>query len=168
MTISNKARQANYTLAFDRIMAIVGDGSFSLLIDPRRIDFKDVIPTTWEDLEREGLLVKDAGGIGFQHYRLTSEGWIAGLERLGKLRETVFRQDLQKLLAALKSWVEDRLPHSVLPDQIAARAGLSLDFIGNVIQTKLLEREFPNDLVDVLWRGWNRAVTIPGGFGRKK
>jgi hypothetical protein len=164
LTISTEARRINYNLALNNIMAIIGDGIYDSLIDPRLSNFEGIIRTTWEDLERDQLLVKDPGGIGFQNYHLTSTGWIAGLKLLGKLGEPNFQRDLKRLLAALKSFVEDRVPRPVLPDQIAARAGLSLEFVGNAIRANLLEQEFPNHLVDVEWRGWKRAVTIPGGF----
>lgn len=167
MTISSKTQRDNYDLALRVIMEKLGDAYFSSLIDPCSIEFQGVIRTTWEDLVRDGLLNKE-DGTGIQRYRLTPMGWIEGLERLGKLKEPTFRQDLKKLLASLKSWVEDRLPKHPLPDQIAGKAGLSLEFIGNVLETKLLERQFPNDHVDVEWRGLKRAVTIPGVFGRKK
>lgn len=166
MTLPEHERKANIDLALRRMVAQLGDRAIdNALFDPNGLLFRDVYPTTWDDLREQGW-VTVAHVFGSTRYRLTGAGWIEGLRRTGIIEKPAFRQMVARLSAILKGYVKRRKSEWVVdPKTVARDTRLPEDWIFNAIESHLVAQIFHRR--DASW--WEgekgRLISVPRDFG---
>ena len=173
MTISPQKRAHNIDIALRMMMEGLGDKSFSHCLfevkDPR---YSTIIRTTWAELEQSYFIQEDESTIGNIHYRLTGQGWIEGLRRTGQLRSEALRHKLIGFMTELKDEVKGRKDDQfVFVNDFAAKTKIAADWIINVVESRLLQREFLDLIVDLDWWSHNNrfyVIRIPVMFGMRR
>lgn len=171
MTISVQQRQENLDLALRKMMESVGEKWFGgVLFDVLDPEFKDIMPTTWASLERQWWVNETCSTMGGHiRYRLTGTGWIEGLRLTGALHSVDLRDRIIHLRARLKDQVKGRSGDAdvFLPEFCTAN-GIPKEWLWNVVESKLLEHFFANDIVDIGWWSHNtrlQILRVPVDFG---
>ena len=146
-------------LALSALNEAVGDYFVSQVL-LRKEEFPDVIQTTWEELDEQGLLEQ----IHYENcFILTGRGWLASVLAIDAHRTTNFRQRLAALFSTLKSYVRpSREAKVVLLSQILDKSGLPEGWVSNIIESKYLEEM--NGRKGAAWLKYRTLVLIPGGF----
>ena len=171
MTVSVQHRQENLEFAVRKMMERVGEQWFGgVLFDILDPELKDILPTTWASLERRWLVSKAQSTLdGHVYYQLTGGGWVDGLRLTGILQSTDLRERIIYLRAKLKDQVKGRSGDAdVSIPEFCSANGISRDWLWNVVESKLLENFFPNDIVDIGWWGHNarlHVLRVPVDFG---
>ena len=136
--------------------------------DPKAPSFSSVLSTTWRELESR-FFVDRLDVIGGRTYLLTGDGWFRALELAGDLKDQHLLRRLSTLAAALKSSVKGRQEDTFLyVDAVASQTGLSVDWIFNAIEARLLDRQFKRRGAEWADRGRRRTVIrVPLDFGHE-
>jgi hypothetical protein len=105
MTISPEMRRQNMNLALRKMSERLGEDFFDnggfADTDPY---FSEVLPTAWEELKDEGLVIEVQACMGeHARYMLTGLGWIEAIRLTGKLEDPVFRQQVIDFKTRLKA-----------------------------------------------------------------
>jgi hypothetical protein len=174
LTISTAERQNNCRSALLKMMSLLGDNWVrAVKFDVLDTKFGDIFRTTWKELEREGLIAESISTMGGHIcYRLTGAGWIEGLRLTAKLDSQELREQMIGLRAELKKQVKGReRDAAVLLHQFAEETRIAEGWIWNVVDSRLLSRFFPDDMVDVDWwdndhRAWLMRIPIDIGMKR--
>jgi hypothetical protein len=147
------------------MLTIVGEGRLDgTLFEPDDARFKDILPTTWEDLEEACFLVQ----MSIWDYRFTALGWLKALDAVGTLGSPEMNEKLGRLCAAMKRRCEEGGRHrdGTTIDELATETGFSEDWIYNAIESHLIRECF--NRVDCEWEpgdGMKNHVMIPARFG---
>jgi hypothetical protein len=180
MTISKEDRQRDIDFALKQIMQIVDAKFFHhVLLDPISPKLANILRTTWRDLRSPQYLYVEKADtpIGCEAwYRLTGRGFKAGLERTGQRTDPITRQNLIELRKAMKAHIKEINRQNEVPvtlSSVAQRAHVPLMWAANVIESGLLQDEWPEDKVSVTW--WSPTeqrklgmIRIPIDFGHRK
>src|ERR1022692_774462 len=137
MTISNKDRSENVSLALRLLGNRFGGERVDGLIDSDDPVFNNVLPTTRKSLTDQGLLSEVPWG-----YRLTGRGWMEALNATGKLCDGQTKVNLGNLCAKLKKRIKQTARTEeglVLIDELVTETGLPEYWIYNVIERQLIE-----------------------------
>jgi hypothetical protein len=172
MTISARQRRQNQELSIAKIMEYLGEDCFDKSFGDSNPNFKEVLPTTWQELKRHGWIIQVQGVFGENaRYELTGSGWIEGLRLTGKLQAPALRTQLIDLKTKLKALVKGRQREAAINlRQFSRESGISREWIYNVIESRLLSKLFPAELADLKWvdscRGF--MFEVPTDFGMKR
>jgi hypothetical protein len=134
-----------------------------VFIDERFLD-RRILPTTWTELKRCGLVRQcDTGS----YFTLSGRGWLTALRLRGLLETPEMKATAGKLSAALKDRVKGRqCPDLVHVAEVANNAELSEAFVRNAIESRLIEELFGTIGAD--WAGFEdrgKFIEIPNDFG---
>jgi hypothetical protein len=136
-------------------------------VPPADPDFESLAPTTWRELVDEGL-IEDRGEKPGPTFRLTPDGWIAGLELSGALIRQDIRERAITIRRALKARVKGRQEHygaHVDVRELAFEVGLPVGWVWNAIRSNLLQAMFPDDLMNAALDGRRELlIEIPPTF----
>lgn len=128
--------------------------------DPR---YKDIYPTTWQDLE-DHYLIDCLGQRGRRLCVLTWGGWMEGLEITGTLETPEFRDRVERVMAALKAEVAGRRQKALAePSSIAARARVPVGFVFNFVVSHYADLVL--NRVGASWSPRENVIEIPVNFG---
>jgi hypothetical protein len=163
MTLAKNARLDNQKMALSLMVQGLGEGAIdTTFFDRNSPPFVDaVLPTTWEELERDGHVDK----IGVSSYRIAASGWLIGMRLTGITDSADYQNRLGRVLAAMKSHVKGRATSAVVPlEQLAAESGESAGWIFNVVESR--SSSTGNERTGANWRegARGRLVEIPAGF----
>jgi hypothetical protein len=167
MTISTAQRLANLELALKFFIRDLEGHAINLATfasdEPK---YKEILPTTWEELRQRFLLTQ------LRHtdmHRLTGLGWYAGVKASGLADNPEFKRQMRKLAATLKSYVKGRHePELVTLGDVERDSGLSQEFIYNAIESQLLDREFNKKGADWTQQSDPKIVIrVPVNFGHE-
>lgn len=151
MPIKNDRRAGDFTRALKLMVEAQGDEQLNAAVfSPSQPQFQDLIPTTWSDLLDDGL-IEDRGEKPGPTYRLTAQGWLAGLECSGALECPDIRARAITMRRALKAHVKGRRePYDAHVDvrDFAQEIGLPVGWVWNALRANLLQTVFPNDLMN--------------------
>ena len=153
MTLSSQRRIADQALVLGTLATELGD---ELIVrkwwDIDRADFKDVIPTTWAELEERGLLRRHQRLNPPPAYELTEAGWLAGLRLAGVFDREPFRARCIELVKYFKSKVDGRRePHDALVTHNEIHPNFSFPWVLNVLRSGLLEEMFQDKRMNARW-----------------
>jgi hypothetical protein len=173
MTISPEMRRQNMNLALRKMSERLGEDFFDnggfADTDPY---FSEVLPTAWEELKDEGLVIEVQACMGeHARYMLTGLGWIEAIRLTGKLEDPVFRQQVIDFKTRLKAFVKGRQREATVSiPEFSRDFGIPQQWICNIIESGLLSRLFPSELVDLGWvDGCPRfAFEVSRSFGMKR
>lgn len=163
MTLPKDHRLENHRLALCLMIHALGDGAIdTTLFDPSQPPFeKQILRTTWEELERQG----NVEGVGSRGYRLTAKGWLVGLEASGASKAPEYRQRLARVLAAMKRHVKGRKDSVVVSLwQLAQESGESEGFLFNVVDSRSSSTGNKRTGADWYQGARGRLVEIPVDF----
>jgi hypothetical protein len=167
MSISREQRHENTRLALSLLLKCFGeDTMIGNLCDSADPVFKDVLPTTWLELERRGFVERTPLMCESTRYEFTGAGWYAALEVAGRLQDAGFVAKLGAIAKVLKSAVKDRREDAILySDSVASEAGCSDEFIYNVIESRALDRCF--NMQGAVWEAGTatKIIHVPADFG---
>lgn len=166
MALSADDRKLDIARALRLMTIAVGDRAYfavNWFVD--HPPFNEIWESTWTELVDYGLVTRGWGN----RYALTAEGWYRCIKALGKTDEPEFHQQMQILTGALKAHVNGRARETLVYTQVlAVETGLTLDFIFNAIDARLLEREF--NIAGASWAPHSkpgRCILIPNTFGMR-
>lgn len=168
MTHSKQERLANIDLAMQLIFDRLGGQninavSFETLDDA----FKDVFFTTWQELQGHHWIEMDKGTMGGNRgFQVTGDGWLFWIHKCDLLED--YRHSAIKICKAAKRYVEGRQDDGcVMLEELARDTGLSGDLIENIIESRLLQRLFPDCEMGLYW--WDHvkgmSIRVPSQFG---
>jgi len=145
------------------MLSELGDEAIdTTLFDAAQPPFSDqVLQTTWEELARQ----KYVELIGTTQYRLTSQGWLVGLELSGAVQSPTYQERVGRLLAAMKRHVKARTGAAIVQlRQLADESGEPEGWIFNVIDSKASATG--NQRTGARWHSGDRGrlVEIPVDF----
>jgi hypothetical protein len=164
MTVSRNARIDNLANALKLMTQEVGENTmWSVFIDANKPEYQDILPTTWKDLV-DRYMVKDHG---WGRYQLTGRGWLKGVKLLDLPETPEFNQKMSQLAATLKSRVKGRQQEALVDVwTVAKESGVTVDFVWNAIESKLLDNCFSMKGASFNPNDQNRHyVIIPIDFG---
>ena len=139
MTLSKRDRLDSLALALRLMMDGLEEPYEWQEHDANCAKFAGVHRTTWQELDRRGLVKART----FDRYELTGPGWIAGLKATGRFQDPEFKKDVGRVAAALKAKVKGRSgPGFADRTELACDTGLSEFFIYDVIDSGLLSEIF--------------------------
>ena len=173
MSVSQVGQCKDVDAALRLLANTVGDRCFIFCLfassDPK---LSAISRSTWGELVRRGLIEKH-GSTGDQiSYRLTGSGWLAGLDRTGKLNDPALHRQLVRLRSQIKKHMNGRQSDTpVYPASIIIDAEVSPEWFVNVIESGLLDIHFPREVMGVGWWSGNnriRLIRVPANFGRPK
>lgn len=127
-------------------------------------NFKSFVPTTWRELEDQGL-IEDRGERPGPSFRLTAHGWLTGLEWSGALKEDGIRDRAIAIRQALKAQVKGREQHygsGIDVRALAEEVNVPVGWMWNAMQSNLLQKLFPNDLMNATMD--RLMIRIPSTF----
>ena len=160
MTLSRDARRRNPEEALVSFMDALGDGWFSAFYI-NRSDFAHVLPTTWTELTKRGLL-KDMD-MNVEMHQLTPLGYITALRVSGRSDEQQFRENLGRLCKVLKDSLKGRSDFALIPFQeLVAESGVSEAFAYNALDADLIRHILGR--IGAAWDG-EHLVKVPNDFG---
>lgn len=115
-------------------------------------ELEQVSDDVWNALEGDGL-VRRRRRRDMQVYRLTDEGWAAGLEAAGIIGSEAFRARCRKLADYLESQVVRQSSErgAVISLERLEADGLPSGWVLNVLRSGLLNRVFPDGRMDARW-----------------
>lgn len=164
MTFSKQGRLDNLDLALRLMMDGLEEPYEWQEHDGNSAKFAAVYRTTWQELDRRGLVKART----FDRYELTGPGWIAGLKATGRFQDPEFKKEAGRVSAALKAKVDGRGGWGVADrTALANETGLSAFFIYDVIDSGLLREMFGR--IDATWATddpMKNAIEIPPDFGQ--
>src|ERR1051325_4124966 len=137
MSKSPNHRAENLRQALRIMTAIVGAGRFDwTLFEPEDARFKEILATTWEDLEERGWLKR----MSTPDYQLTAAGCVSALELAGVLVDAKMKEKLGKLCAAPKRRCQNGGRHrdGTTIQELAAETGFAEDWIYNAVECHLI------------------------------
>lgn len=160
MTLSPDARRRNLEEALVSFLDALGDGWFCVFyISPS--DFPNVLPTTWTELTKRGLL-KDSD-MNVEMYELTPLGYVTALRVSGRSDEQQFRERLGRLCKVLKDSLKGRTDFALVPFQeLVAESGVSEVFASNSLDADLIRHILGR--IGAAWDG-EHLVKVPNDFG---
>ena len=141
-------------------MAALGDGGFSAfyIMPP---DFPGVLPTTWTELTKRGLL-KDLD-MNVEAYQFTPFGYVKTLKVSGRSDDPEFRHKLGDLCKVLKDSVKGRSDFAWVPfDTLVAESGVSREFAYNALDADLIRHVLGRIAAE---RDGEHLVKVPNDFG---
>jgi hypothetical protein len=171
MTLSREERLENIDLAMRRLMELLED-HFIEDINFRRPseDFDGIYETTWAELDSRYWIRPISSTLESNFYfRLTGYGWIEGLKRTNRIEAIL--DILPGLCAAAKEHVKGRTSdQAVNRHQLAEAAKLDSRLVGNIVESRLLQEQFPDREMSLSW--WDPTSTdfvrIPLSFGMER
>ena len=106
----------------------------------------------WNALEGDGF-VRRHRRSDMQVYRLTEEGWAAGLEAAGIVGSDEFRERCRKLADYLESQLARQSSErgAVISLERLEADGFASGWVLNVLRSGLLKRVFPDGRMDARW-----------------
>jgi hypothetical protein len=115
-------------------------------------ELEQVPENVWDTLVRAGL-VRRRRRSDMQVYRLTDEGWVAGLEVAGVLQGDEFKARCRHLADYLESQVARQSTGrgAVISCERLEADGFAPGWVLNVLRSGLLKRVFPNGRMDARW-----------------
>ncbi|MGA2183897.1 MAG: hypothetical protein ABSH47_12780 [Bryobacteraceae bacterium] len=134
MTLSRDDLLANKALASRLIGEYCCSAAIGEEYEKKLPEFEPILPTTWKALA-------DEGGVRstLWHFQLTPQGWIKGLEAIGRLCDDQMKKDLGRLAAALKNRLNrTEGPAVVGTHEIVSETGLPHYWVVNVIHSHLI------------------------------
>ena len=160
MTLSSDARRRNLDEALVSFMDALGDGWFCVFyISPS--DFPHVLPTTWTELTKRGLL-KDRD-MNVEMYELTLLGYVTALMISGRSDDPQFREKLGRLCKVLKDSLTGRTDFALIPfQQLVTESGVSEAFACNALDADLIRHILGR--IGAAWNG-EHLVRVPNNFG---
>ena len=164
MTVSRDARVDNLAKALKLVTQEVGENPMWLVfIDGKKPEYQDILPTTWKEMV-DRHMVKDHG---WGTYQLTGYGWLEGVQLLALPETPGFRQKMSGLAATLKRRVKGRQQEALVDVwTVAKESGVTVDFVWNAIESKLLDNCFGMKGASFNPNDQNRhCVIIPIDFG---
>jgi hypothetical protein len=143
----------------------VGEAGYEhVFIEPDTPTFAAVLPTTWLELLRHGLVRRSV-----RYFLLTGEGWLRAMELTGRLNDG-FDGKIGELCAFLKRKVEGRREKGFTElSEITRGTGLSNGWVFNAIDSRVLARRY--GLIEAYWSPGDQMknyVEIPPDFGMKR
>jgi hypothetical protein len=163
MTLSKRDRLNNIDLALRLMMDGLEEPYEWQEHDARSAKFAAVHRTTWQELDRCGMLKART----FDRYELTGPGWIAGLKATGRIQDPEFKKKVGCLAAAIKAKVKGRAgPGFADRAELARETGLSEFFIYDAIDSGLLCEIFGR--IGATWAledQMKNSIDIPPDFG---
>ena len=133
------------------------------VLDAQDGAFADVLPTTWREIARRAYVTE----LPYRGFRLTGNGWIAGLKATGIFEQSAFREQAGVLARTLKASVKGRHDDALVDrETLACAAGLSEAWVYNAIESRLLSHLF--DRLDASWApddGMKYYIVVPLDFG---
>ncbi len=172
MTLSREDRLENIDRAIQKLMTELGDCSIIMTLFTRgNHNYTDIFATTWDDIEHHGWIETEGSTMGATvAFRITGDGWVEGLERTGQLAAAVAK--LSQLCMVAKVHVKGREEHAACHiEQLAEDSDLPRSFIENVVESGLLERQFPKRQMELRWwdpQGRPLLLRIPRSFGMER
>jgi hypothetical protein len=167
MTLSTNDRHENVNVALRLMLDRVGDeGCEHVFIEPETPTFAAVLPTTWIELLRWGLVRRSV-----RNYLLTGEGWLRAMELAGKL-DAEFDRKIGELCAFLKRKVKaegKREKGFTELSEIARGTGLSKGWVFNAIDSRVLARRYGR--IEAYWSSGDQMknyIEIPPDFGMER
>lgn len=167
MTLSPKMRLDYQRTLLAMFVDRIEDGYyFGEFVGPHTPDFSDFPATTWRELQ-DGYYLDSARTFGHTEYALTAEGWLKGLELLGRLESPETRQRGVALARALKGQIDRSSHHEMIADEreLAPQLGIAQGWIYNALASNLLNALFPNDNMTIRRDIVGRCFRIPPTFG---
>lgn len=133
---------------------------------PAEPRFNDLLNTTWRELLDQGF-IEDRGEKPGPSFRLTPQGWLAGLHLTGALEQDGTRARAITIRRALKEHVKGRQAHyDALIDvrQLAEELQLPVGWVWNAMRANLLSAVFPDHLMNATLDSRQLLVKIPPTF----
>ena len=168
MTHSKQQRLANIDLALEIIFSRLGDRSVNgVAFEIFDQEFKDIFPTTWRELESRALIELNAGTMdGNRAFIVTGEAWAFWVEKCGLMDD--YRKAAITVCKAAKAHIEGRSDDGcVMLEELARDSSLPKNLVENIIESRLLERLFPEKEVGIYW--WDHvkgmAIRVPSQLG---
>jgi hypothetical protein len=129
-------------------------------------ELEQVPENVWDTLERAGL-VRRRRRSDMQLYRLTDDGWVAGLEVAGVLQGDEFKARCRQLADYLKSQVARQSTGrgAVISCERLEADGFASGWVLNVLRSGLLQRVFPESRMDARWDAGLHNVRVAPTFG---
>lgn len=167
MTLSDETRLSAIDIALCRMLEDLALNPIDAMRFKINTDrFSDLPQTTWIELESLRC-VSSMHTIENPAYGLTGEGWIAALKAAGKYDTPEYREMAVALRAALKDIVKGRrlagVPTSI--PELQDRTGLDAGWIFNALSSRLLQRLWSTDHLDVSIEHGGRIIRVPARFG---
>jgi hypothetical protein len=103
--------------------------------------YDQIMRTTWDEMEARGF-VEVVNRWNGNTYILSGYGWYVAMKASGQTDDPEFRKRLG-VVAVLKGAIKGRRDDAVMEiDDVATKSGLPEDFIYNVIESRIIDREF--------------------------
>ena len=162
MTLATHIRLENHKAALRLMMQELADRALDTsLFNTSQPPFDaHVLPTTWSELARHGLVET----VRSPQYRLTARGWLAGLEVTGESHSPEYSKRIARLLAAIKRHVKGRKDSAIVSlQQLAVESGEPEGWIFNIIDSR---SSGTAQRTEARWYGGHtgRLVEIPVDF----
>lgn len=170
MTLSSKDRLDAMQRALIAMLHELGDQMFiGVRLEIQSSPFVGLPQTTWLELESEGY-VQPAHAFGSPAFKFTGKGWIAALRAAKAFDTQGQRERAVKLKSALKDAVKGRPLQGALTDlwSLQGHTGLPLNWIGNAIDSRLLQHLWPEEHLDLDLEKGLRAIRVPARFGSER
>lgn len=169
VTIDKKDRLNDSENAISRMMSELGERSIAeVQFETNKPPFDKVYATTWQSLEDCALIEQDHTHED-RLFRLTGNGWIAGLQLTEIQQSPEFTKQVGDVMAALKAHVKAcQRQHDVFPevDEIATAAGVPEGFVFNFV-----ESHYAEVMLKLKGARWNRrgdTIRVPVDFGHRQ
>jgi hypothetical protein len=130
-------------------------------------DHSDILPTTWRELEDQGL-VRPMHTFGNPQFQLTEHGWREAVVVSGQVADAAMIARAVRLVQALKALVDGRNQiHDSRADErdMSVQTGLPAGWIHNAIKSGLLQQMFPKDMMNAYFDAPGRCFRVPPTFG---
>jgi hypothetical protein len=161
MTLSKKDRSENCLRAVRLMLQRLSDSAIDeTLFDPADATFRDIIPTTWAELVRDGWIIEIPQT---QQYSFTGLGWLQAIKLAGQLDDDSLSMKAGRLFATMKDCVKGRnKPVVVKLSELYQDAKVPQGVAFNIIESNIPEEHFGRR--GAVWQQRGRLVLIPVDF----
>jgi hypothetical protein len=151
-------RSENFVYALKTMLDGMGDAALDE-VSFAAAEYAAILNTTWDELLARELIEQLPTG----EHILTGRGWTAAVIATGQINDPEFKERIQTLFAALKSFVKGRgTAATVSLRELVTKTGLPEGFIFNVIEGKYMEEISKRR--GASWVKPGRLVLIPVAF----
>jgi len=135
-----------------------------VVIDPQHKRYKDVLPTTWTDLESRHYLVRI---LNNRVFGITGQGWLIGTHLLGEKENPEFQKKLGSVFAYLKNEVAGRQGEGFVGfANLCSATGLCSGLVHFIIESNLIE--IWHNRYGARWHSKDQLILVPANFGLSK
>lgn len=170
MTLSDHDRLAAVELALKTMLEDLAERPFEAVrFEVGRESDQSMPETTWEELRGLGY-VEAAHAIRKPAFRLTGAGWIAALKASDSWGSDELEDRMVQLRAALKDVVKGRPLQGAFTNvgELQRATGLPEAWIANALSSRLIQRHWPWDHVDVDLERGLANIRVPARFGSRR